>query len=233
MIKLQDILNEGVYDPGIFKAVFTAGGPGSGKSYTASELFGMPEKMPYVSAKGLKGVNSDSAFEAYLDNAKLSHDVRSLNPEDYEKAMDLRNQAKRVTAKRMHQYINSKLGMLIDGTGKNYDKISNMKRQLQKQGYDCYMIFVNTSLKVALERNSKRSRKVPEDVVRKGHAAVSNNMGRFQGLFGGSNMLIVDNSEYKDFEGHVVKAANKFITKPIRNKVAKKWIAKEMELKKS
>ena len=233
MIKLQDILNEGVYDPGIFKAVFTAGGPGSGKSYTASELFGMPEKMPYVSAKGLKGVNSDSAFEAYLDNAKLSHDVRSLNPEDYEKAMDLRNQAKRVTAKRMHQYINSKLGMLIDGTGKNYDKISNMKRQLQKQGYDCYMIFVNTSLKVALERNSKRSRKVPEDVVRKGHAAVSNNMGRFQGLFGGSNMLIVDNSEYKDFEDHVVKAANKFITKPIRNKVAKKWIAKEMELKKS
>ena len=233
MIKLQDILNEGVYDPGIFKAVFTAGAPGSGKSYTASELFGMPEKMPYVSAKGLKGVNSDSAFEAYLDNAKLSHDVRSLNPEDYEKAMDLRNQAKRVTAKRMHQYINSKLGMLIDGTGKNYDKISNMKRQLQKQGYDCYMIFVNTSLKVALERNSKRSRKVPEDVVRKGHAAVSNNMGRFQGLFGGSNMLIVDNSEYKDFEGHVVKAANKFITKPIRNKVAKKWIAKEMELKKS
>ena len=123
--------------------------------------------------------------------------------------------------------------MLIDGTGKNYDKISNMKRQLQKQGYDCYMIFVNTSLKVALERNSKRSRKVPEDVVRKGHAAVSNNMGRFQGLFGGSNMLIVDNSEYKDFEDHVVKAANKFITKPIRNKVAKKWIAKEMELKKS
>ena len=61
MIKLIDILNEGVYDPGIFKAVFTAGGPGSGKSYTASNLFGMPEKMPFVSAKGLKGVNSVSS----------------------------------------------------------------------------------------------------------------------------------------------------------------------------
>ena len=57
MIKLLDILTEGVYDPGIFKAVFTAGGPGSGKSYTASTLFGMPEKIPFVSAKGLKGVN--------------------------------------------------------------------------------------------------------------------------------------------------------------------------------
>lgn len=76
MIKLKEILQEGVYDPGIFKAVFTAGGPGSGKSYTASTLFGMPEKMPYVSAKGLKGVNSDSAFETYLDKANLSHDVK-------------------------------------------------------------------------------------------------------------------------------------------------------------
>ena len=31
MIKLMDLINEGVRDPGIFKAVFLAGGPGSGK----------------------------------------------------------------------------------------------------------------------------------------------------------------------------------------------------------
>ena len=48
MIKLVDLLNEGVYDPGIFKAVFTGGGPGSGKSFAASELFGIPERMPIV-----------------------------------------------------------------------------------------------------------------------------------------------------------------------------------------
>ena len=39
MIKLVDILTEGVYDPGIFKAVFTAGGPGSGKSFAAAITF--------------------------------------------------------------------------------------------------------------------------------------------------------------------------------------------------
>ena len=97
MIKLSEILKEGVYDPGIFKAVFTAGGPGSGKSYTASTLFGMPERMPFVSAKGLKGVNSDSAFETYLDKAGLSQDIKSLNAKDHVKAMELRDQAKRVT----------------------------------------------------------------------------------------------------------------------------------------
>ena len=77
MIKLIDILTEGVYDPGIFKAVFTAGGPGSGKSYVASTLFGMPEKMPFVSAKGLKSVNSDKYFETYL---KMSGAVNSGVP---------------------------------------------------------------------------------------------------------------------------------------------------------
>ena len=233
MIKLSEILKEGVYDPGIFKAVFTAGGPGSGKSYTASTLFGMPEKMPYVSAKGLKGVNSDSAFEAYLDKAGLSQDIKSLDPDKYAKAMELRKQAKRVTVKRMHNYINGKLGLLIDGTGKDYGKIANMKVELQRHGYDCFMVFVNTTLEVALERNAKRPRKVPEDIVKQGWHAVQDNMGRFQTLFGSGNMLIVDNSTYKQFPSVVKKAAAKFVNKPIKNHRAKKWIAKELELKKS
>ena len=45
MIKLVDLLNEGVRDPGIFKGIFLAGGPGSGKSYVAKGLFGIPEKI--------------------------------------------------------------------------------------------------------------------------------------------------------------------------------------------
>ena len=36
------IIDEGVNDPGIFKAIFLAGGPGSGKSFVGSELVGIP-----------------------------------------------------------------------------------------------------------------------------------------------------------------------------------------------
>ena len=84
MIKLIDILTEGVYDPGIFKAVFTAGGPGSGKSYVASTLFGMPEKMPFVSAKGLKSVNSDKYFETTecIFVGKPSNLINKYKPND-------------------------------------------------------------------------------------------------------------------------------------------------------
>ena len=205
MIKLVNILTEGVYDPGIFKVVFTAGGPGAGKSYTASTLFGMPEKMPYVSAQGLKGVNSDSAFEAYMKKANMPLDLQKLTKDQHSDAMELRGKAKSVTAKRMKSYINSKLGMLVDGTGKNYEKIAKMKKLLQSEGYDCYMVFVNTDLKVALQRNEERDRTLPVDLVKKAWQEVNQNLGRFQSLFGASNILVVDNSEYKEF-ANIVKA---------------------------
>ena len=56
-------LNEGVYDPGILKAFFMAGGPGSGKSYVATEIFDFPKgAVSSVSyATGLKLVNNDKA----------------------------------------------------------------------------------------------------------------------------------------------------------------------------
>ena len=98
MIKLVDLLNEGVYDPGIFKAVFTGGGPGSGKSFAASELFGIPEKMPFVSAKGLKGVNTDSAFEASLKRAGLGTDLSKMDADQFAQSQVLRKKAKKAVA---------------------------------------------------------------------------------------------------------------------------------------
>jgi len=233
MIKLVDILNEGVYDPGIFKAVFTAGGPGSGKSYAASSLFGMPEKMPFVSAQGLKSVNSDKYFETYLQMKGLSQDIAKLNPDEYEQAMKLRQKSKKVRDAALKNYINGRLGLLIDGTGKNYPNIAKQKKRLQDVGYDCFMIFVNTDLDVALERNQERERKLPTELVKSSWQAVQNNLGKFQSLFGSSNMLVVDNSEKKDFADIIKSKAREFVTRPVQNHIAKKWIKKELELRKS
>ena len=77
-----------------------AGGPGSGKGFTAKTLLGMPETMPFVSADGLKGVNSDSAYEAYLKNHGMSADMTKMSPEEFSKSQELRTKAKRVTAKK-------------------------------------------------------------------------------------------------------------------------------------
>ena len=232
MIKLIDILNEGVYDPGIFKAIFTAGGPGSGKSYAAATLFGMPEKMPFVSADGLKSVNSDKYFETYLKMSGLSQDISKMTPDEYDKAMEIRAKSKKVRDAALKNYINGRLGLLIDGTGKNYAKIAKQKGRLQEVGYDCYMIFVNTDLEVALERNQMRDRKLPLELVKSAWQGVQNNLGKFQSLFGSSNMLVVDNSEFKEFPKVVKNAAREFVRRPIQNHIAKSWIKKELELRK-
>ena len=44
----MDLLTEGVYDKGIFKAVFMAGGPGSGKSYMLKTYLGYLKKPMLV-----------------------------------------------------------------------------------------------------------------------------------------------------------------------------------------
>jgi len=42
---ILQMISEGVDDPGILKCVFMAGGPGSGKSFTAMEIFGIDKKL--------------------------------------------------------------------------------------------------------------------------------------------------------------------------------------------
>ena len=243
----KPFLNEGARDPGIFKAIFLAGGPGSGKSFVAQKLFGIPEKIN-VSKTGLKMVNSDNELEVLLKKyfgttdidlmpdelfADLTGVDKSGKPVDYDTS-GLRDFAKSLTKQRLKLYTDGKLGVIIDGTGHKYVKIKDKRKKLMDMGYDTYMVFVNTSLDVALDRNEKRARVVPEKIVRKSWQDVQNNMGAFQGLFGGSNFQIISNNEHlsekqihKRFKMLVSKGIDKFLKKPIKNKIAKAWLRRE------
>ena len=218
-IRFQD-LQEGLYDPNIFKAFFLAGGPGSGKTFVTRNAFG---------GTGLRMINSDSAFEKAL----RKHGLSLKMPEDEAEARDIiRARAKATTGNIMDLSIKGRLGMVVDGTGRDYDKIKSQVAELRQLGYDCYMIFVNTSLDVALERNSKRERSVPEYITRKSWEAVQTNIGRFQHLFGMDNMVIVDNSkDDRELTTVVMSKVDKNVRRLLRNKVksytAKRWMASE------
>ena len=126
--------------------------------------------------------------------------------------------------------------MVIDGTGRDYDKIANQKAILQQLGYDCYMIFVNTSLEVALERNKRRERSVPEYITKKSWEGVQANIGRFQNLFGMGNMVIVDNSkDDRELTTIVMNKVGKNVRRLLSNKIksytAKRWMATERRLR--
>lgn len=232
-------INEGVYDPGILKAFFMAGGPGSGKSYVATEIFDFPKgAISSVSyATGLKLVNNDNAFEKALKDAGYSAGELAKyakDPEVWADVMQLRDKAKGLTKKMQQNYINQRLGQVIDGTGKDYDKIARMRKTYQDLGYDTYMVFVNTSKEVALERNRQRERKLDDSMVEEMWQEVQNNMGKFQRLFGAGKMLIVDNSSYnnKDIIALTEKEIEKHLGTPIENKLGQKWIQAQLDQKK-
>ena len=231
-------LVEGVNDPGILKAVFLAGGPGSGKTYMAKGLFGIPEKVN-VSQTGMKMVNSDKELKYLLNKFGFGTDLDSLPDELFKQLTDpsykdysgLRDFAKDLTGQRRKLYQNGRLGMIIDGTGDDFRKIAAEKKELEKIGYDCYMIFVNTTLEVALERNENRDRVLPKSIVQASHRDVNKNIGGFQGLFGSGNFMIVDNNQYqseeeatKRFNMLVRQGLGKFMRKPIKNKRGQAWI---------
>tara|TARA_B110000259_G_scaffold16668_1_gene17567 strand:+ start:2076 stop:2804 length:729 start_codon:yes stop_codon:yes gene_type:complete len=238
-IKLfEEFVGEGVYDPGILKAFFMAGGPGSGKSYVATEIFDFPKgAVSSVSyATGLKLVNNDNAFEKGLKDAGYSPaDLAELakDPEEWAKVMTIRDKAKRMTRKFQNNYLLGKLGQVIDGTGKDFDKIRGHRELYKDMGYDTYMVFVNTSLEIAQERNQMRERKLDNKMVEKMWKEVQNNLGHFQKLFGSDKMLIVDNSEFGgDVLNQVEKQIAKHINTPIQNPLGKLWIQEQIKAKK-
>jgi len=239
-IKLfENKIEEGVHDPGILKAFFMAGGPGSGKSFVASELFGFPKGvMGSVSySTGLKLVNNDNAFENYLKKAGLSAGKLADYAKDEDKwaeVMVIRDKAKGITKRLQDNYINGRLGQVIDGTGKNFDKIKGHRSLYQDFGYDTYMVFVNTTLEIALERNQMRERVLPDAIVEKMWKEVQANLGKFSRLFGKQNMIIVDNSSYEDSEkilNHIEKEIMRRVNNPIKNYLGKRWIEEQTTLR--
>jgi len=217
-------LQEGLYDPNIFKAFFLAGGPGSGKTFVTRAAF---------AGFGLRMINSDNAFEMALKKNNLSLKM----PEDEAEARDIvRARAKGMTGTMLDLSIKGRLGLIIDGTGRDYDKINQQVSHLKALGYDCYMIFVNTSLDVALERNAQRERSVPEYITRKSWQGVQSNIGKFQNLFGMGNMVIVDNNESdRELTTQTMNKCSKVVRRLLTNKVksytAKRWMATERKLK--
>ena len=217
-MKTFNELQEGLQDPNIFKAFFLAGGPGSGKSHVVRYTTG---------GTGLRVVNSDDVFEGYLKAAGMSMKMGSEDP----RRDKLRSKAKKTVAGRKANYIEGRIGLVIDGTGKDYDKIRAQKAELESLGYDTHMIYVNTSIEVALERNAKRDRTVPEDAAILAWKAVQSNIGKFSSLFKGTMVIVDNNKPDEEMEMATFKEIKRLLGKKVRNTRAKQWIEMEMKLR--
>ena len=222
MQSFSNFITEGVNDPSIFKAVFLAGGPGSGKSFIVGKTA--------LTALGFKLVNSDPAFESALKKAGMS-----MDPDQIASAQGqaLRNKAKVLTKKSQELYIKGRLGLVIDGTGRDYKKIKKQVDMLREIGYAVQMVFVNTDLETAIARNKMRPRSLPDKMVTDLWKDVQSNIGKFQNLFR-NRMVIIDNSEGASYERATQKAyikISQWAKKPPENKHAAAWIKQQHKLR--
>ena len=224
MRKFQQYITEGVYDPSIFKAFFLAGGPGSGKSWVSKRA---------LSGMGMKVINSDNAFVSKLKREKLTLDFATHNEKEIIARDKIRSKSKRIAGMQLNMALEGRLGLIIDSTARDVEKISIQAADLRKIGYDIHMVFVNTSLDVALERNRNRPRKLPDAIIINSHKQIQKNMGRLQRIFGARNFVVVDNNESaEDVNPTVHKRIRGMIGRAPTSYQAVRWIHRELDKKK-
>jgi predicted kinase len=223
-MRANEFIQEGVNDPAIFKVVFVIGGPGSGKSYVSRQLG--------LNAMGFVTVNSDVAFEYLMGKHGIDP---KMPPEEKEKRDVVRARAKEITGKKSDLAIEGRLGIHIDGTGDDYDKVANLKKNFERLGYDCYLVVVNTRLEVARQRNQMRARTVPDKIVTNSWYDVQDNIGRFANIF--TYMSIIDNSgDAKSTDAQITKVHSRlqqFADSKPTKPAAKEWIANQKKVSES
>ena len=229
----ETLLIEGVHDKSIFKAVFLAGGPGSGKDYVLDNT---------LSGHGLTEINSDKALEFLMDKEGLD---KTMPSSEQEKRDLVRGRAKGMTELRQRLALLGRNGLIINGTGDDHEKISRIKDRLEEIGYDTSMVMVNTDDEVSKQRNIERGtrggRTVPEEIRKQKWDAVQASRPELAKMFGDKYMEFDNSEDLRQASPEVVKAkkdemlqlfknVQQFVTEPPQSKAASLWVAHEMDV---
>ena len=231
-----EMLSEGVHDQGIFKVIFLAGGPGSGKDYVMNNT---------LDGQGLTEINSDKALEFLMDKEGLN---KTMPADETEKRNLVRGRAKNITELRQQLALLGRNGLIINGTGDDVVKTKKIKDQLEKLGYESSMLLVNTSDDISAQRNIERGqrggRAVPEPIRKEKWDNVQYARTEYAKMFG-ANYSEFDNSEdLRQADPETVKAKKdellslfnkfkEFVATPPQTQESQFWTANELDKKDS
>ena len=181
--KFQKIFLEDVQDRGIFKAVFLFGGPGSGKDYVLNNV---------LKDKGLTEVNIDTLISYFKTK---DHDFNVPEPEE---TSPIFKKIKNINELRQVLSIHGRNGLIINGSGDDYQKTESVKNILESMGYESMMIYVHVADEVSRKRNINRAkvgaRVIPESKRRMKWNMVQELRQKHAKLFG---------NEYFEFDNSI------------------------------
>lgn len=246
------------------KAVWVAGGPGSGKSWLVGHAFGVAApkvgsqfKMHTFSALGFKVVTSDVILELLMKfpatrlkiaNVTGNTSISRTDTKRYSPATDvftdvvqkqLRPAAKAMAkgaldagapSGLMGGWLLERRGFIIETTGGGVADVRKEVEYLRSLGYDCYMLFVDVAVDVAVQRNSGRERKLDTEFVTFRNEEARKNKPAFEVIFG-DNYYEIDNSDTRSaadvariFGPDLFRWGRKIAGMPIKNQIGKDWL---------
>jgi predicted ABC-type ATPase len=196
----ENVITESINDKGILKAVFMAGNPGAGKSYTLKKVSDGTISPRIVN------------IDKWIEFSKIAYGT----PEH--------EHAKKVTENELYLYVNSMLPLFVDTTSTYTTGVVRRRNILEKLGYDTALIYVQTSLETSLERVKKRNEKGPRvvslDTVKE-YYMYSTKIKKFlQHSF--KLFIEVNNDDDALTNEAVLKAYNRmswFFNSPVKNRV--------------
>lgn len=225
-------LREAAFDhPNAFKAVFMAGGPGSGKTWVAHSMF---------AGTDFQMANSDSVMALLARKMGDSNVIKATagHPE-YSRKQQLQSKAMNLSQKRTALWQQEGIPFVIDITGRDLSLVQTLKNKLESRGYDTYMVFVNTSLETALQRNRRRfyepdKHVADEDFLQFAWEQSNNNIDAFRRLFGPGNFLLVSNdqdlrdrSEQSKFTLSLYRVGRNLVSKPVQNPIGQEILGRQ------
>jgi adenylate kinase family enzyme len=212
--ELFESLEEGVNDPHIFKAIAMIGPMGAGKSTIAQQLVG---------GSGLRSLNLDNFNELLIKQGKVVGG--NLTPDQLERNWEL-------TQKQKGNWVSERLGLLIDGSGRNVEGLVKPLMKLEQLGYDTMVILVNVSLETSLQRQQSRAakqaaqygtgRNVPLDLAKSSYEQIQKNIPQLKTMYG--NRLMIINNEGAVDLSQEKKRVDAFMSAPPNKPAAIEWI---------
>ena len=201
-------------DPHIFKAIAMIGPMGAGKSTIARQLVG---------GSGLRSLNLDNFNELLIKQGKVVGG--NLTPDQLERNWQL-------TQKQKGNWISERLGLLIDGSGRNIEGLVKPLNELEQLGYDTMIILVNVSLETSIQRQQSRAaqqaaqfgqgRNVPLDLAKSSYQQIQQNISKLKQLYG-NRLLIINNEGAVDLSQEKT-IVNRFMAAPPSKPAAVAWI---------
>jgi len=199
MIKLENILKEmnvtlgdnAIPTTGKPKAIILAGAPGAGKGYVLKGL----------NIGNLKVLNVDDSYIDKLKQANVSLDLKNASSEDRSKQAKAMADANKEFAGKVEKTIEGKQSFILDGTAASYNKTVKLKNELEKAGYEVFMLYVYTDLEKSLKQNELRfqtsggnDRSLAPAIVLKTWNDVTQQYKPYRELFGDDKFISVANT---------------------------------------